>query len=68
MLGLFALDEGRHNTHHAFPTSARHGLRWWQPDASYGVIRGLALLGLAWDVKLPTRQAQLRARRGRGGE
>jgi stearoyl-CoA desaturase (delta-9 desaturase) len=68
LLGVLALGEGWHNTHHAFPTSARHGLRWWQPDASYGVIRGLALLGLAWDVKLPTRQAQLRGRRGGGGE
>jgi stearoyl-CoA desaturase (Delta-9 desaturase) len=38
VLGLLALGEGWHNTHHAFPTSARHGLRWWQLDASYWVI------------------------------
>jgi stearoyl-CoA desaturase (delta-9 desaturase) len=67
VLGVLALGEGWHNTHHAFPTSARHGLRWWQPDASYGVIRALGLVGLAWDVKQPTRQAQLRGRRGGGG-
>ena len=57
LFGVLALGEGWHNNHHAFPTSARHGLRWWQIDVSYWVIRGLALLGLAWKVKGPTRQA-----------
>ena len=57
LLGILALGEGWHNSHHAFPTSARHGLRWWQPDLSYYVIRGLALVGLAWNVKLPSEQA-----------
>ena len=58
VFGILALGEGWHNTHHAFPTSARHGLGWWQPDVSYGVIRALALVGLAWDVKLPSKQAR----------
>jgi stearoyl-CoA desaturase (delta-9 desaturase) len=43
------------NNHHAFPTSARHGLRWWQIDISYWTIRCLALLGLAWDVRVPVK-------------
>jgi stearoyl-CoA desaturase (delta-9 desaturase) len=51
------MGEGWHNNHHAFPTSARHGLRWWQVDFSYWLIRGLALFGLAWNVKLPAKQA-----------
>lgn len=59
LFGILALGEGWHNTHHAFPTSARHGLRWWQPDLSYLVIRALAALGLAWNVKLPSRKAQI---------
>ncbi len=63
LFGVLALGEGWHNTHHAFPTSARHGLRWWQIDASYWVIRTLALLGLAWNLKLPTKQAQAKERR-----
>lgn len=58
LFGVLAMGEGWHNNHHAFPTSARHGLHWWQPDASYYVIRLLALFGLAWNVKLPFRQAQ----------
>lgn len=61
--GVLALGEGWHNTHHAFPTSARHGLRWWQLDVSYYVIRALALVGLAWDVRLPTQQAQAKERK-----
>jgi stearoyl-CoA desaturase (delta-9 desaturase) len=55
LFGILALGEGWHNNHHAFPTSARHGLRWWQIDMSYWVIRALALLGLAWKVVLPAR-------------
>lgn len=54
LFGLLALGEGWHNTHHAFPTSARHGLKWWQFDLSYWVIRALAASGLAWDVRVPT--------------
>jgi stearoyl-CoA desaturase (delta-9 desaturase) len=57
IFGILALGEGWHNNHHAFPTSARHGLRWWQFDASYLVIRGLELVGLAWNVKLPAKAA-----------
>jgi stearoyl-CoA desaturase (delta-9 desaturase) len=57
------MGEGWHCTHHAFPTSARHGLRWWPIDVSYWVIRTMALLGLAWDLKLPTVEAQEKARR-----
>jgi stearoyl-CoA desaturase (Delta-9 desaturase) len=63
VFGVLAMGEGWHNTHHAFPTSARHGLRWWQIDVSYWVIRALALVRLAWNVKLPTKQLQERERR-----
>ena len=63
LFGILALGEGWHNTHHAFPTSARHGLRWWQIDASYWVIRTLALMGLAWNLKLPSKEAQEKERR-----
>jgi stearoyl-CoA desaturase (delta-9 desaturase) len=53
IFGVLAFGEGWHNNHHAFPSSARHGFRWWQFDASYWVIRGMALCGLAWNVKVP---------------
>jgi stearoyl-CoA desaturase (Delta-9 desaturase) len=63
VFGYLALGEGWHNTHHAFPTSARHGLRWWQFDLSYWVIRALAALRLAWDVRVPTKAMQQHKRR-----
>jgi stearoyl-CoA desaturase (delta-9 desaturase) len=53
VFGILALGEGWHNNHHAFPASARHGLSWWQVDVSYWIIRGLALLRLASDVRVP---------------
>jgi stearoyl-CoA desaturase (Delta-9 desaturase) len=52
LVGILAIGEGWHNNHHAFPTSACHGLRWWQLDLSYEFIRLLTLVGLAWDVKV----------------
>jgi stearoyl-CoA desaturase (delta-9 desaturase) len=54
IFGVLALGEGWHNNHHAFPTSARHGLRWWQVDLSYYLIRLLGFTGLAWNIRLPT--------------
>lgn len=52
VFGVLAFGEGWHNNHHAFPTSARHGLKWWQVDLSYYVIRALALVGLAWKIRV----------------
>jgi stearoyl-CoA desaturase (Delta-9 desaturase) len=63
LFGIFALGEGWHNNHHAFPTSARHGLRWWQIDISYWVIRALVCLGLAWKLKLPASRQEMSKRR-----
>lgn len=54
IVGVLAFGEGWHNNHHAFPTSARHGLAWWQFDLSYIIIRGLAAVGLAQNVRLPS--------------
>jgi stearoyl-CoA desaturase (delta-9 desaturase) len=49
-LALPTLGESWHNNHHAFPTSALHGLRRWELDPSALVIRGLEAAGLVWDV------------------
>ncbi|MFN8706000.1 MAG: acyl-CoA desaturase [Planctomyces sp.] len=54
--GIFSGGEGFHNNHHAFPTSARHGLEWWQPDLAWYVIWLMKQTGLAWDVRVPTPQ------------
>jgi stearoyl-CoA desaturase (delta-9 desaturase) len=49
-LAPFSFGEAWHNNHHAFPTSAAHGLTRWQVDPSKLVIYGLEKVGLAWDV------------------
>ena len=49
-LSLLTMGEAWHNNHHAFPTSAAHGMRWWELDISSLVIRGLERVGLVWDV------------------
>jgi stearoyl-CoA desaturase (delta-9 desaturase) len=59
-LALPTLGEAWHNNHHAFPTSASHGLRWWQLDPSGWVIWILERMGIVWDVVriAPDRQLQ----------
>lgn len=56
LFGIIGLGEGWHNNHHAFPTSARHGLRWWEFDASYMIIKAMAMVGLASEIRVPTRE------------
>ncbi|HEX9095837.1 MAG TPA: fatty acid desaturase [Candidatus Dormibacteraeota bacterium] len=52
-VALLTYGEGWHNNHHAFQTSARHGLRWWEVDMTYVAIRLMAVVGLAHSVKRP---------------
>jgi stearoyl-CoA desaturase (delta-9 desaturase) len=54
---LLAIGEGWHNNHHAFPTSARHGMRWYELDITWLLIKMMSLVGLVWDIKLPTAEA-----------
>ena len=49
-LALPTMGEAWHNNHHAFPTSAFHGLERKQLDPSGAVIWMLERVGLAWDV------------------
>lgn len=53
-LSLLSFGESWHNAHHAFPASARHGLRWWEFDASWITIRAMEVVGLARNIKLPS--------------
>ena len=58
-LAPLSFGESWHNNHHAFPTSARHGLRPWEIDFSAMLIRALEVTGLAWDVQRVPRERQL---------
>jgi len=53
-VAVLAFGEGWHNNHHAFPSSARHGMRWFEFDLTWSTIRILRALRLARNVKVPT--------------
>jgi len=52
-VGVLGFGEGWHNNHHYYPNSARHGLRWWQLDTTWWLIRLLQVLGIVSEPKLP---------------
>ena len=60
LIALFTWGEGWHNNHHAHPNSARHGLRWWEVDTNWYVIRALKAVGLVRDIKLPRADSRVR--------
>ncbi len=62
-LAPLSFGEAWHNNHHAFPTSAAHGLRRWQVDPGAWLISSLERCHLAWDVVRITPERQ-RAPRG----
>jgi stearoyl-CoA desaturase (Delta-9 desaturase) len=53
-LSVISFGESWHNNHHAFPTSARHGLLRGQLDPGWRVIRTLEQLKLVRNVRLPS--------------
>jgi stearoyl-CoA desaturase (delta-9 desaturase) len=62
LLAALAWGEGWHNNHHAFPNSASFGLAWYRVDIAYWFIALLHVVGLAWNVKVPTKE-RIAARR-----
>lgn len=61
-VALITFGEGWHNNHHAFPTSARHGRRWWEVDLSWLLIQALARCGWIWDIRTGGNELQNRHR------
>jgi stearoyl-CoA desaturase (delta-9 desaturase) len=58
-VAIVTFGEGWHNNHHAFPTSARHGLKWYQLDMNWLTISLFKKLGWAKQIRildLSTRQ------------
>jgi stearoyl-CoA desaturase (delta-9 desaturase) len=51
-VALLTSGEGWHNNHHAHPTSARHGLAWYEFDQSWIQIRILSFFGIAKAVQV----------------
>jgi stearoyl-CoA desaturase (delta-9 desaturase) len=63
-LAPLSFGEAWHNNHHAFPRSARHGLRWWEIDPGAILIRTLRKLRLVWDVVEISPERQREKERG----
>ena len=51
-VALLTFGEGWHNNHHAHPTSARHGLAWYEFDVSWLQISVLKKLRIAKSVRI----------------
>ncbi len=51
-VALLTFGEGWHNNHHAHPTSARHGLAWYEFDISWIQIKILRFFGIARGVRV----------------
>jgi stearoyl-CoA desaturase (delta-9 desaturase) len=49
-VALLTFGEGWHNNHHAHPTSARHGLAWYEFDPSWILLKVLKRLGIAKSI------------------
>ncbi len=61
LIAFFSFGEGWHNNHHAYPTSARHGMAWYEFDVNWLTIRLFEKLGLAKRVRvvLPENQTKV---------
>ncbi len=62
-VALITFGEGWHNNHHAHPTSARHGLAWYEFDPSWLQIKLLKAFGLAKRIHVATVNTRLQSER-----
>ena len=51
-VAILTFGEGWHNNHHMSPTSARHGIEWYQFDMNWIAICVLEKLGWARDIRV----------------
>ena len=51
-VALITFGEGWHNNHHAHPTSARHGLAWYEFDPSWLLLKVMRKFGIAKAVRV----------------
>jgi stearoyl-CoA desaturase (delta-9 desaturase) len=63
LVALVTLGEGYHNFHHCFPSDYRNGIRWFDFDPTKWLVRALAVIGVASDLRQASPHAIARARR-----
>jgi len=59
---LLTLGEGNHGFHHAFPTSYKNGVRWYQYDPTKWLIELGSLFGLCYELSHPPENEIQKAR------
>jgi stearoyl-CoA desaturase (delta-9 desaturase) len=50
-LAVLTMGEGWHNNHHYYMSSVRQGIRWWEIDMTYYVLRVMSWLRIARDLR-----------------
>jgi stearoyl-CoA desaturase (Delta-9 desaturase) len=65
---FFAVGEGWHNNHHRYQRAARNGFYWWEFDPTWYAIKGMGLLGLAWNLQPVPARIYEEARAARTGQ
>jgi stearoyl-CoA desaturase (delta-9 desaturase) len=50
-LALVTLGEGWHNNHHFFMSSTRQGIRWWEVDITYYMLKMLSWIRVTRDLR-----------------
>jgi len=58
LLALITMGEGWHNNHHFHQNTANQGWFWWEVDLSFYVLKGLSLLRVVRDLRLPSAQTK----------
>ena len=51
ILGLVSFGEGFHNNHHAHPSSANFGVKWYEFDLGWQTVKLLKRVGMLYKVK-----------------
>jgi stearoyl-CoA desaturase (delta-9 desaturase) len=62
-VALITFGEGWHNNHHAHPTSARHGLAWYEFDPSWLLLKVLGKLGIAKSIQVAKLEREMPAQK-----
>jgi stearoyl-CoA desaturase (delta-9 desaturase) len=56
IVAIISFGEGWHNNHHAFPFSARHGMKWFEVDLTWWTIKLMAAMKLADKIRVPSQE------------
>jgi len=51
LLAIVTMGEGWHNNHHYYMSSTRQGIRWWEIDLTYYILRMLSWVGIARELR-----------------